>query len=435
MTRTVSALFVALSLTVFAPVIAVAQTKTSAKPAPIIEAAAMAVLRKSADKMLALKTFQATCSTTYLFTPTADGKRRPNQYRLATLTAVKPNIMRCDEWAMTPAVNPIDRTKWKRKLAMPEITLVSDGKTFWRQFGSFYRKDSHTEPEYMSTPAQPWGGFYKPEHSPFDNIGYYKSQGNLLGLRLEGSQSVNGTPCDIVHSRTKTQHNGKTIINDARFYVAKDGIIHRKLEAIQFDGKTGYTTDAIVQDIVLNAPVATRSKLFTYTPPKGVRLQVVTPGKPRVDPALLTAGTVAPDFTAIGADGKPVKLSDFKGKVVVVDFWASWCPPCVASMPHNQKVIAKLQAEGLPVVMLAVDNGEGREPFDKWVKAHPEYAALQFVHADPETNDISGKLYKVSGIPTQYIVGADGTIRWSTVGFSGESDDLEKAIRAALPPK
>jgi thiol-disulfide isomerase/thioredoxin len=169
--------------------------------------------------------------------------------------------------------------------------------------------------------------------------------------------------------------------------------------------------------------------VFAYAAPKGVTLQ--KPQEVKQSP-LLAKGTAAPDFTATDKDGKPVKLSDYRGKVVILDFWASWCPPCVASMPHNQAVTKKLQGENLPVVLLAVDNSEAREPFLKWVSEHKELDALTFVYADPEKVKIVSDLYKVTGIPTQYIIDAKGIIRDSSVGFGGPTDALETSVRKAL---
>ncbi len=150
------------------------------------------------------------------------------------------------------------------------------------------------------------------------------------------------------------------------------------------------------------------------------------------EPALLAAGVAAPEITAVDKDGKTVKLSDFRGKVVVVDFWASWCPPCKASMPHNQEVTKKLQDANVPMVLLAVDNAEAQPAFAQWVKAHPELGSLQFVFADPKTGDVSGKDYHVSGIPTQYVIDKGGIIRASFVGYGEPTDDMEKAVRAAI---
>ena len=92
----------------------------------------------------------------------------------------------------------------------------------------------------------------------------------------------------------------------------------------------------------------------------------------------------------------------------------------------------KLKAEGLPVVMLAVDNGEGRLDFETWVKQkQSSLSALTFVYVSP-TQDVSGKLFKVTGIPTQFVLDKDGVICASFVGYDGPTNDLEKAVRAAL---
>ena len=167
------------------------------------------------------------------------------------------------------------------------------------------------------------------------------------------------------------------------------------------------------------------------------------PAKPamREMPRLLENGVASPEITAVDLAGLPVKLSDFKGKVVVVDFWASWCPPCKASMPHNQEVIKKLQDAKVPVVLLAVDNSEHgidsatrHEHFATWVKAHREYDALKFVFVDPGEKKIAGPDFHVSGIPTQYVIDAQGVIRASSVGYGGPTDDLENSVRAAAQP-
>src|SRR5689334_22756020 len=71
-------------------------------------------------------------------------------------------------------------------------------------------------------------------------------------------------------------------------------------------------------------------------------------------PPLLAKGTAAPDFTAQRPDNSPVKLSDFRGKVVLVDFWSTWCGPCKATMPHMEKLHKKLEAQGLVVLGVCV---------------------------------------------------------------------------------
>src|SRR5688500_15395159 len=84
-------------------------------------------------------------------------------------------------------------------------------------------------------------------------------------------------------------------------------------------------------------------------------------------PPLLAPGPTAPDFTAYTADRKPVKLSDFKGKVVLIDFWAPWCGPCKVVMPHMEKLHQKLGTQDF--VVLGVCVWDTQASFDKWQKS------------------------------------------------------------------
>lgn len=151
--------------------------------------------------------------------------------------------------------------------------------------------------------------------------------------------------------------------------------------------------------------------------------------KPVERPALLAAGTVAPDFTVEAYGGGSVKLSDFRGKVVVLDFWATWCGPCLASFPHLQEVWKEVESKG--VVVLAVCTSDMRDKYEKWVAENKGKYTWKFAF-DPNgltANSISRSLYKVSGIPTKYIIDKEGKIVESQVGYSGADD---KRLEAAL---
>ncbi len=396
---------------------------------PVIDEAAMALLKKVQTTMLGLRTYRAECWTTLTYAPKEDGKPGPTRHEMATLTAVKPNLMRYDAWSMTVS-GPNDAWKtWKRKSATPKYTFVSDGKTAWRQFGAMYRKDNRTARRELSTILEPWVGFYSAEGSPYHEVAHYRKEGGLLEVRRHGREVVDGTPCDKVFVHIKTSFGDEPQEYHTTWYIAGDGLVRRKVEHVGFGDESGYTRDATLRNIRVNAPVRSRATLFAYKPPKGVKSEAQNR---REEPPLLAKGTHAPDFTATDKNGAPVKLSDHRGKVVVLDFWASWCGPCVASMPHNQQVAKKLQAENLPVILLALDNSEGRDAFLTWVNKRPELNAILFAHADQKTSDIAGKLYRVSGIPTQYVIDSSGVIRASFVGYGGPTDALEKAVRAAL---
>jgi len=112
----------------------------------------------------------------------------------------------------------------------------------------------------------------------------------------------------------------------------------------------------------------------------------------------------APDFTVYDKDGKPVTLSDFRGKPVVLNFWASWCPPCKAEMPDFQ---AAWETYGDQVHFLMVNMTDGGQETRSSADAFLASAGYTFpVYYDEDVNAAS--VYAVYSIPTTYFIGAAG---------------------------
>lgn len=137
------------------------------------------------------------------------------------------------------------------------------------------------------------------------------------------------------------------------------------------------------------------------------------------------AGKPAPAFRLSTFDGKPVSLADYRGKVVLLDFWATFCPPCVQALPELQALHAKNAARGFAVVGVTVDD---RAPLVQKATSRAK-VAYPILKATPEV----WNAYKIYALPSLILVGRDGNI---IKRYGGEADktamlaDIENALRA-----
>ena len=135
-------------------------------------------------------------------------------------------------------------------------------------------------------------------------------------------------------------------------------------------------------------------------------------------------GMEAPDFTLSDPSGRSVHLRDLRGKVVVVDFWATWCGPCRALMPHIQKMHEQLAAKGLTI--LGLDVGEDAATVAKFAKEQ-SYTFRLLLDAEPEITS----RYFVQAYPTTFVIDRAGRIAFRDMG-SGKPTDLQAAVEKAL---
>ena len=132
-----------------------------------------------------------------------------------------------------------------------------------------------------------------------------------------------------------------------------------------------------------------------------------------------------PDFSEKDLGGNALSISKYKGKVVLLDFWATWCPPCVASVPEIQKVYDKYHSKGFEVVGVSLDDEKG--DLEKFVKQRklpwPQvFAGQRF------DNKLAVK-YGVAFAPTTFLIGKDGKVIKQLLNGR---DDLDKEVAAAL---
>ena len=138
-------------------------------------------------------------------------------------------------------------------------------------------------------------------------------------------------------------------------------------------------------------------------------------------------GDPAPDFTVEMFDGSRITLSELQGNVVLLNFWATWCPPCREELTHVQKEIIDRFADR-PFLFLPISRGESRED----VAAFREKTGYSFPMGLDPTQSIY-KSYATNLIPRNFLIGPDGRIVTATIGFEkAEFEELIRTIQATL---
>lgn len=126
----------------------------------------------------------------------------------------------------------------------------------------------------------------------------------------------------------------------------------------------------------------------------------------------IVPGSTAPDFTLPDLKGKMVSLSDYRDKVVFINFWATWCKPCREEMPSMERLYRFLKSKGAPFEILAVSiDSEGPDVVDNFRK--------EFNLTFPILHDMKGRIkevYKTTGVPESFIVDQNGVVAQKVIG-------------------
>ena len=142
------------------------------------------------------------------------------------------------------------------------------------------------------------------------------------------------------------------------------------------------------------------------------------------DNAAQSGSSMAADFTLPDLSGKNVQLSDMKGKVVLLEFWATWCPPCRASIPGMEKIHETYKDRGVVVLAVSMDEG-GWDAVQSFVKDYGiQYTVLK------GNEDVAVK-YQVRTIPMLLVLDKQGKVSKRYLGF-GNDEELERDIKAIL---
>jgi thiol-disulfide isomerase/thioredoxin len=151
--------------------------------------------------------------------------------------------------------------------------------------------------------------------------------------------------------------------------------------------------------------------------------------KERVDSALfafrnLRVGATAPNVESQNLKGEKVQLKDYRGKVVVLDIWATWCGPCKAMIPHERDMVQRLKDK--PFALIAVSADDHREDVTHFLEKEP----MPWTHWWEGKDGKMIREWQVAGFPTLYVLDANGVIRFKFMG--AKTDALEKAVQSLL---
>lgn len=140
--------------------------------------------------------------------------------------------------------------------------------------------------------------------------------------------------------------------------------------------------------------------------------------------SVVEVGKPAPDFQLPDLDGKEVNLSDFKGKPVLLNFWAGWCRPCVEEMPYLQQVYE----EWPELVVLTVNLGDSPSTVNRFMQSHQLSLPVLL-----DTKQSLAQKYNVVSIPTTFFIDKDGIVRAKIIGSFPSKEAIEKALSQIIP--
>lgn len=414
-----------LAIAVATALIPAAGIGSEAAPAPqkantvIVDQRALALLEQVQAHLLAIRNISAEC----IFTSRRLKGVSPTHTAAIRLTA-KARLMRPSFYRVDVSLSSVKDNETTWHTVTDFETDASDGKNAWHGHPSDHEFDDDGSIAVGEARAlnyiAPLRSFFDPAESVTRKIRLLAREDLLRKVTL-----VSTLPSGEYRTvQLVFQRPGSMVMETDAYFIGQDLLIHR-IETSLSDGTK--VTETTLSNIRLNVPMTASS--YAFSPPADARH--ATALAPSTS-SLLAKGVLAPGFTVKDEAGKSVRLSDLRGKWVIVDFWATWCGNCIQGFPGVNKLAVRYKREN--VVALAICVGDTPKAFQSWMPSHRNLSEIRFV-IDPLGMNGKGvaEMYHADALPTQYLIDPEGRIRASFLGLSGENErELAHVLEQAV---
>jgi thiol-disulfide isomerase/thioredoxin len=329
----------------------------------------------------------------------------------------------------TAAVSPGNRYHYEGHTQFGWRLKVSDGKTEINYNADYHEYTRQPAPE--SGPGEIKGPIFQEQFGVMTALTLLKSLSGSLDSMLVPSYiddqdlSINGKqiPCYVIKGKARYRGGSPDMVTEVTFWIDKEHLDIRK-EVVHRDGPIfiGYPEHYVANDTKLYpimevGVTSPADALFLFRPPADAKL-VEKLSDPR-SPKDVLAGTAAPAVTLSTAGGKQIELQDFHGKPVLLDFWATWCAPCVAAVEPLKKLHEDAAPKGL--IMISIDEDNEADVANEFVRKHG--ILWSNFHDDGE---IWRSFPRSNGVPFYVLIDGNGKIAFS------KSAAKESELRAEI---
>jgi peroxiredoxin/outer membrane lipoprotein-sorting protein len=248
------------------------------------------------------------------------------------------------------------------------------------------------------------------EDDPFG--GLMRSKGELA---YDGIETVGGVSCHVI---TVSYPDGELFSESTdRYFIGQTDHLLRRVESSTVFNTKRRTWSFTLRDLTINASIP--ASRFVLDIPDGYDVTDRRTPTKRPDP--LGPGTPAPAWTLPDSTGAPVSLRDFRGQHVVLDFWGTWCPPCLQAMPHIQDLHERFASDAVAVVAVSAREPEWADPVQFVRRRGFTYTVLLDGTSVAEE-------YRVSAFPAMFVIGPDGAVLRHWEGYNAQIIEEVKAF-------